>query len=224
MAVLNTHICASMSLLMWTTLDVIFFKKPSVIGAVQGMITGLVCITPGAGLVQGWAAMLMGILSGSIPWFTMMVLHRRWSFLSNIDDTLGVFHTHAVAGLLGGAATGLFAEPVLCNLFLPVTNSRGGVYGGVGGVQLLKQLAGAAFIVAWNAVVTSLICLLILLVMPLRMSHEQMQIGDDEVHGEEAYALWGDGEKYDVARHLLRFSDDVELQQAHAATGVTQNV
>ncbi|XP_042433929.1 ammonium transporter 3 member 3-like [Zingiber officinale] len=224
MAVLNTHICASMSLLIWTTLDVIFFKKPSVIGAVQGMITGLVCITPGAGLVQGWAAMVMGILSGSIPWFTMMVLHRRWSFLSNIDDTLGVFHTHAVAGLLGGATTGLFAEPVLCNLFLPVTNSRGGVYGGVGGVQLLKQLAGAAFIVAWNAVVTSLICLLILLVMPLRMSHEQMQIGDDEVHGEEAYALWGDGEKYDVAGHLLRFSDDVELQQPHAATGVTQNV
>ncbi|KAL6007679.1 Ammonium transporter [Asimina triloba] len=48
MAVLNTHICASTSLLMWTCLDVIFFKKPSVIGAVQGMITGLVCITPGA--------------------------------------------------------------------------------------------------------------------------------------------------------------------------------
>lgn len=49
MAVLNTHICASTSLLTWTTLDAIFFRKPSVIGAVQGMITGLVCITPGAG-------------------------------------------------------------------------------------------------------------------------------------------------------------------------------
>ncbi|KAL5665589.1 hypothetical protein ACJX0J_025697, partial [Zea mays] len=48
MAVLNTHICASTSLLMWTLLDVFFFGKPSVIGAVQGMITGLVCITPGA--------------------------------------------------------------------------------------------------------------------------------------------------------------------------------
>ena len=49
MAVLNTNICAATSLLVWTWLDVIFFKKPSVIGAVQGMITGLVCITPGAG-------------------------------------------------------------------------------------------------------------------------------------------------------------------------------
>lgn len=49
MAVLNTNICAATSLLVWTTLDVLFFGKPSVIGAVQGMMTGLVCITPGAG-------------------------------------------------------------------------------------------------------------------------------------------------------------------------------
>lgn len=49
LAVLNTHICAATSLLVWTCWDVIFFKKPSVIGAIQGMITGLVCITPGAG-------------------------------------------------------------------------------------------------------------------------------------------------------------------------------
>lgn len=48
-AVLNTNICAATSLLVWTSLDVVFFGKPSVIGAVQGMMTGLVCITPGAG-------------------------------------------------------------------------------------------------------------------------------------------------------------------------------
>lgn len=53
MAVLNTNICAATSLLVWTWLDVIFFGKPSVIGAVQGMITGLVCITPGAGITSG---------------------------------------------------------------------------------------------------------------------------------------------------------------------------
>lgn len=50
LAVLNTHACTATSLLTWVFLDVIFFKKPSVIGAVQGMITGLVCITPAAGL------------------------------------------------------------------------------------------------------------------------------------------------------------------------------
>ena len=49
-AVINTNISAATSLLVWTSLDVVFFGKPSVIGAVQGMMTGLACITPGAGL------------------------------------------------------------------------------------------------------------------------------------------------------------------------------
>lgn len=49
MAVLNTHICTATSLLVWLTLDMTVYGKSSVIGAVQGMITGLVCITPGAG-------------------------------------------------------------------------------------------------------------------------------------------------------------------------------
>ncbi|KAK4492500.1 hypothetical protein RD792_003309 [Penstemon davidsonii] len=49
LAVLNTHICAATSLLTWLLLDILFFEKPSVIGATQGMITGLVCITPAAG-------------------------------------------------------------------------------------------------------------------------------------------------------------------------------
>jgi Amt family ammonium transporter len=201
MAVLNTNICAATSLLVWTCMDSIFFGKPSVIGAVQGMITGLVCITPAAGLVQGWAAIAMGVVSGSVPWFTMMVLHKKSTLLQKVDDTLGVLHTHAVAGILGGALTGLFAEPHLCAFFLPDPESRGAFYKGKGGVQFLKQLAGAAFIIGWNVVMTSLILLVIRLVIPLRMSDEQLLIGDDAVHGEEAYALWGDGEKYDISKH-----------------------
>ncbi|KAI9077735.1 hypothetical protein K1719_040221 [Acacia pycnantha] len=200
-AVLNTNICAATSLLVWTSLDVIYFGKPSVIGAVQGMMTGLVCITPGAGLVQSWAAIVMGILSGSIPWFTMMILHKKSSLLQQVDDTLGVFHTHAVAGLLGGLLTGLLAEPELCRLVLPVTNSRGAFYGGSGGVQFLKQIVAALFVAGWNLVSTTLILLTIRLFIQLRMPDEQLVIGDDAVHGEEAYALWGDGERYEPNKH-----------------------
>jgi Amt family ammonium transporter len=54
MAVLNTNICTAASLIVWTCLDVVFFKKPSVVGAVQAVITGLVCITPGAGTYFLW--------------------------------------------------------------------------------------------------------------------------------------------------------------------------
>lgn len=118
-----------------------------------------------------------------------------------MDDTLGVFHTHAVAGLLGGLLTGLLAEPELCKLVLPVTDSRGAFYGGKGGVQFLKQLVAALFVIAWNIISTTIILLAIRLFIPLRMTEEELMIGDDAAHGEEAYALWGDGEKYDPAKH-----------------------
>ncbi|XP_058179946.1 ammonium transporter 3 member 1-like [Rhododendron vialii] len=221
LAVLNTNVCAATSLLVWTCLDVIFFKKPSVIGAVQGMITGLVCITPAAGLIQGWAAIVLGIMSGSVPWFTMMIVHKRSSLLQQVDDTLGVFHTHAVAGFMGGILTGIFAQPELCNLFLPVTNSQGGIYGGkAGGVQVGKQIAGGLFIIGWNIVVTSIICNVIKFVIPLRMSEEDLMIGDDAVHGEEAYALWGDGEKYDKTKHGGGSNSDDTLH--HYATDINK--
>ncbi|BBN08553.1 ammonium transporter, Amt family [Marchantia polymorpha subsp. ruderalis] len=213
MAVLNTNICAATSLLVWTSIDVIVFKKPSVIGAVQGMITGLVAITPSAGVVQGWAAMVIGVLSGSIPWYTMMILGRKpGGIFSKVDDTLGVFHTHAVAGSLGGILAGFFAQPTLCNLFLPIQGEHGAVYGGEkGGQQLGKQICAALFIIGWNVVVTSIICLVIKLIVPLRMSDKQLQVGDDAAHGEEAYALWGDGEKFDASKHSGTEYKEMEL-------------
>ncbi|OMO85002.1 Ammonium transporter [Corchorus capsularis] len=226
-AILNTNVCAATSLLVWTSLDVIFFGKPSVIGAVQGMMTGLVCITPGAGLVQSWAAIVMGMLSGSIPWVSMMILHKKCSLLQKIDDTLGVFHTHAVAGLLGGLLTGLLAEPELCRLILPI-DTRGAFYGGNGGKQFLKQIVAALFVIGWNVVSTTIILLVIRLFIPLRMPDDQLEIGDDAVHGEEAYALWGDGEKYDPTKHGWHSASYNEITApspyVNGARGVTINL
>lgn len=211
MAIINTHVCTATSLLVWLCLDIVFFSKPSVIGAVQGMITGLVCITPAAGLVQGWAAIVMGILSGSIPWFTMMVLHKKIKFLKRVDDTLAVFHTHAIAGSLGGILAGILADPNLCHLFFgddpryigfAYAINRGRIAAGFR--QIGMQLAGIAFIVAVNVTITSLICLLIRLVVPLRLSDEALIVGDDAIHGEDAYAVWGDGETYENSIHGIQ--------------------
>lgn len=65
---LNTNICTAMSMLTWTCMDIFWWKKPSIIGAVNGMITGLVAITPAAGVIDGWAAIVFGIISGIVPW------------------------------------------------------------------------------------------------------------------------------------------------------------
>lgn len=177
-----------------------------------------------AGLVQAWAAVVMGMLSGSIPWFSMMILHKKSALLQKVDDTLAVFHTHGIAGMLGGLLTGLLAEPTLCHLVLPVLGSRGTAYGG-GFLQIIKQLVGAVFVVVWNLVATTAILLAIAWFIPLRMPDDQLMIGDDAAHGEEAYALWGDGERFDAAmRHVttLPAGDPIHpMREANAASGVT---
>lgn len=185
-AVLNTNICTAMSLLVWTICDMLYFGKPSVIGAVMGMITGLVAITPAAGVVAGWGAICLGFGSGTIPWISMNIVARKVKFIGNIDDTLGVVHTHFVAGIVGGVGTGIFATTAGCAAF-GLTTPGGAIEGN--GRQVGLQIAGACFVIGWNVVWTSLIMMFIKYVLrvPLRMSDEQLLVGDFAIHGEEPY-------------------------------------
>ncbi|EED20915.1 ammonium transporter, putative [Talaromyces stipitatus ATCC 10500] len=198
-AVLNTNICTAMSLLVWTMLDYIFFKKPSVIGAVQGEITGLVAITPAAGFVTGWGAIVIGACSGSIPWISMNILGRQ-KWMKQVDDVMGTVHTHMVAGFTGGFLTGIFATIDGCAAF-GLTNPGGAIEGN--GRQVWLQIVGALFIIGLNLFMTSVICLFIKYVLriPLRMSDEHLMVGDDAVHGEEAYALFFEGERSHLSLH-----------------------
>lgn len=190
-AVLNTNICAAMSMLTWTLCDVLYYKKPSVIGAVNGMICGLVAITPAAGVIAGWSAIALGFGSGSVPWLTMNIMGKKVPFFRSVDDVLGVFHTHFVAGIVGGCATGIFATKSGCAAFA-ITNPGGAIEGN--GIQVAYQIAGACFVIGWNVVWTSLIMMFIKYVLriPLRMSEEDLVMGDYACHGEEAY-VFGEG-------------------------------
>lgn len=114
---------------------------------------------------------------------------------------MAVLHTHAVAGSLGGILTGLFAVPKLNYLFYDTYGQYVGLFYGfhmnltrTGFRQIGIQLLGILFVITLNVISTSLICLLIRLIVPLRMSEAEMEIGDEAVHGEEAYALWDEGE------------------------------
>ncbi|KAG8391028.1 hypothetical protein BUALT_Bualt01G0145400 [Buddleja alternifolia] len=150
--------------------------------------------------------MLMGAISGSLPWFTLTVLQNKLRILSHVDDTFAILHTHAFAGSLGGILIGLFAVPKLSRLFCMVPDWEkyiGLAYAlrtgqtSAGLRQMGIQLIGILFIVCLNIVATSLICLVIKLFVPLRLSEDELEIGDDEVHGEVAYALSNEGDRFE---------------------------
>ena len=73
------------------------------------MIVGLVAITPGAGFVNGWGAIIIGVVAATIVYFALNYLSRVAPF-RNVDDTLGVVYTHGFAGLAGGLLVGIFAN------------------------------------------------------------------------------------------------------------------
>ncbi len=187
-AVLNTNVATAMALLTWMCCDYFRYGKPSALGAVNGMIAGLVAITPSAGVCNGYGALLVGLCAGTIPWFTMNILGSKLAIFKRVDDCLGVIHTHGVAGLTGGLLVGLLATVEGESAFACV-NTNGGLFYGGGIHQLQLQLWGAAFIIALNVVATVAILYFIKLFVPLRMSDADLEIGDHAVHGEQAYGL-----------------------------------
>ena len=196
-AILNTNLCTCVSLLVWTIMDSFAYGKPSVVGAINGMIAGLVGITPGAGYVNGWGAIAVGVCTGIIPWI-MMNKVQTTALFKKVDDTLSVLSTHGVAGLLGGLLVGVFACPDMLMYIgtdkeAPGVSITGLLYGDTGN-QLLMQFYAAAFIIVFNTVMTFVILKVISIFVSLRMDEATLRIGDDAVHGETAYNF-GDGEE-----------------------------
>jgi Amt family ammonium transporter len=195
-AVLNTNTATACALLVWISLDKLAYGKPSIIGAVNGMIAGLVAITPAAGYVTGWGAMIIGVCAGIIPWMSMNWLQKT-KLMLKVDDTLSVFSTHGVAGLMGGLLTGILASPDMLEYIgtdkdAPGVNVTGLIYGNPH--QVVLQFYGAAFIIVFNVIATFIILKVISFITPLRMDEATLKVGDDAVHGETAYAIGIEGE------------------------------
>jgi ammonium transporter, Amt family len=189
-AVLNTNLATAVAMMTWIVLDMIASKerKPTFLGGVNGMIVGLVGITPAAGYVNGLGAIMIGLIGSGIVW-------AAWNFLSKVppfsrvDDTLGVVYTHGIAGLCGGLLVGFFADPNM--IIYPA--AKGGTAFSAAGLfyghpkQLLIQAGAALTVIIWDALVTFILLRGIGLFMKLRIPDEALETGDVAVHGEEAY-------------------------------------
>jgi len=192
-AVVNTNLATAVAMMTWIFMDMAFSseKKPTFLGGLNGMICGLVGITPAAGYVNGFGAIVIGLVCSSIVWVAWYYLPKYvWPF-NKVDDALGVVYTHGIAGLFGGLLVGLLADPkMIVYLGLgknPSISGEGLFYGKPH--QLLVQAGAALTIIVWDAAVTFVILMFIkhVLRMKLRLPDDVLEIGDVAVHGEEAY-------------------------------------
>ncbi len=166
-AILNTNIAAAIALMTWLGLDYRTNGTFSVTGSINGIICGLVAITPAAGYVNGYGALAIGALAAFIPWVSMRVT-PRWRWFHNTDDALGIFHTHAVAGAVGGIMTGVLADPRMLEYLGGSSTVKGLIYGNPH--LFLAQIAALLVIVLYDGSMTWLLLRLISRITPLTSS------------------------------------------------------
>jgi len=157
-------------------MDMKFKHKPTLIGATTAAVTGLVAITPAAGYVNGWGALIIGIAAGTIPWIATNNLAPKLK----LDDALGVFPAHGVAGLTGGLLTGILADPAVTQFVAP--NLTGALYGNLN--QLGVQAFAASVVIVYVFAVTFVLLKVIGVLTPLREKDTTLKVGDMAIHGE----------------------------------------
>jgi Amt family ammonium transporter len=165
-----THLAAAAGILGWLVPERIRHGKGSSIGAATGAVAGLVAVTPAAGFVEPWAAIVIGLAAGVVCFAAVQIKVRK-----RFDDSLDVVGVHLVGGLIGALLTGVFASTAI--------NTVAG-----GAAQLGKQAIAAAVTLVFSFVATLAILKVVDSLVGVRVTEEEEEEGLDlSQHGESAY-------------------------------------
>jgi len=166
-AMLNTQIAAAAAALMWMIIEWIERKKPGMLGLASGAVAGLVAITPAAGFVNPQGALIIGLAGGAAAYVGAVWIKK----LLRYDDSLDAFGVHGVAGIVGALLTGVLADVAI--------NEAGE------GASIVTQFYGIIGTIAWAAVATFVILMVIKFTIGLRVSEDEEVEGlDTALHGE----------------------------------------
>jgi len=173
LAFVTTHIAAAAASFSWTLAEWFHVGKPSTLGAVSGLVAGLVAITPAAGFVSPVGAIFIGLGAGVICYIAVL-LKGRFGY----DDSLDAFGVHGVGGIWGAIATGIFACHGASGLLM------GNVH------QFGVQILAVAVSILYAGAMTFIVLKIVQAFIGLRVSPEDEITGLDLTsHGEAGYKL-----------------------------------
>ena len=175
LAMINTFVATASAALFWMLIERAMGHKGSALGFCSGIVAGLVAVTPAAGNVGVFGAIVLGALASVICFFAVSKLKPMFGY----DDALDAFGIHGVGGIIGAVGTGILHDPSL---------------GGPGdgsvsiGAQTLVQLQAVGTTIVWAAVGTAVAIAIAKAVTGLRVTPEVEYDGlDIGEHGERAY-------------------------------------
>ncbi len=187
LAFINTFVATAAAGVTWAVIEQIVHKKPSLLGAASGVVTGLVAITPAAGFAHPGTAIILGAVATVVCFFFVTTVKNKLKY----DDSLDVFGIHAVGGIVGAIGTGFVANPAWggqgwIDYTAPVAKAgEFDLYG-----QVMTQIWAVGTTVLWTGVVSTVLFLGLKYTIGLRPSVEAEREGlDITEHGERAYNM-----------------------------------
>ncbi len=168
-----THIATAAAVLGWLIPEAMKHGKPTTIGAATGAVAGLVAITPAAGFVEPWAAIVIGLAAGFICWVAVDLKARL-----KYDDSLDVVGVHMVGGIVGALLVGVLASTAINEFSVA----------GLG--QLGTQALAVGVTLAFSFVATWIILWVVDKLVGVRISEDDEVTGLDlSQHAEVGYSL-----------------------------------
>ena len=175
-AIIVSNVAAATGLIVWTIIDVTKIGKPTMLGAISGAVAGLVGITPAAGFVDVFGALVIGAVAPIVSYYSINYLKPKLGY----DDALDAWGIHGMSGVWGAIATGIFAVP-----------SVGGVAGLIAGNanQVVIQVISVIATMVYSFVVSYILAKIIDKSMNGIRVDEHEEIGglDTNLHKESAY-------------------------------------
>ncbi len=178
-AFLVTNTAGAAAALSWAFLDWKFNGNPTILGTITGAVAGLAAVTPAAGFIGIFGAIVIGVFSSAFCFVAVGFLKHKFSY----DDSLDAFGVHGIGGIWGTLATGLFASKAI-----NAAGSDGLFFGNY--KQFLLQLSATAVTVAYAFIVSWIIYKIVDLVVGVRVAEKDEAMGIDLTqHNERAYTM-----------------------------------
>ncbi len=179
-ALTATQVAAASGALGWMLIEYWHLGKSTALGFASGVLAGLVAVTPAAGVVQPYGAMILGIAASAFCYFAIILKDKL-----GYDDSLDAFGVHGVGGIVGALLLTFFIRE---SWMASAAESAGGSW--TVWQQFGVQAAAVGIAIVYAVFVTLVILVVMKKIGGLRSSsNEEMEGLDRSYHGERGYGM-----------------------------------
>ncbi len=179
-ALTATQVAAAAGALAWIIIESVHQGKATALGFASGILAGLVAVTPAAGVVQPYGALVLGIVASFLCYSAIMIKNKL-----GYDDSLDAFGIHGVGGITGALLLVFFIRK---SWMADAASAAGGSWTIFN--QLGVQALAVLIAVVYSAVMTYLIILVLNRFIKFKSKEDDEMAGLDRAyHGERGYGM-----------------------------------